>query len=49
MIYGTGHVLAGQLAGWKTIRVKIFPGTLTETQIKLIRLAENLQRENYRA
>lgn len=44
MIFGHGRWLAAKAAGLKTIRVKIYPASLTDTEIMLIRAAENLQR-----
>ena len=45
MIFGHGRWLAAKAAGKKTLEVKIFPATLSETQFKLIRAAENLHRK----
>jgi ParB family transcriptional regulator, chromosome partitioning protein len=45
MIYGHGRLLAAKSAGIKTLEVKIYPASLTATQFKLIRGAENLQRK----
>jgi ParB-like chromosome segregation protein Spo0J len=44
MIAGHGRLLAARSAGLKTLRTNIFPASLTETQFKLIRAAENLHR-----
>src|SRR6266852_1400533 len=44
MIFGHGRWLAAKMAGLKTLRAKIYPASLTETETKLIRAAENLQR-----
>ena len=46
MIFGHGRWLAAQSAGIQTLEVKLFPSTLTDTQFKLIRAAENLQRKD---
>ena len=48
MIFGHGRWLAAKAAGLKTIRVKIYPASLTDTEIMLIRAAENLQRNELR-
>jgi ParB family transcriptional regulator, chromosome partitioning protein len=45
MIFGHGRYLAAKAAGIKTLEVKLFPATLSDTQFKLIRAAENLQRK----
>lgn len=45
MIFGHGRWLAAKAAGMKTLEVKLFPASLPETQFKLIRAAENLQRK----
>lgn len=45
MIYGHGRWLAAKSAGIKTLEVKLFPTSLSDTQFKLIRAAENLQRK----
>lgn len=44
MIFGHGRWLAAKAAGLKTLRARIYPASLTDTEIKLIRAAENLQR-----
>ncbi len=44
LIFGHGRLLAAQSAGMKTLEVKIYPASLTDTQFRLIRAAENLQR-----
>lgn len=45
LIFGHGRWLAAMAAGLKTLRVKIYPASLTDTEIKLIRAAENLHRK----
>ncbi len=45
MIFGHGRWLAAQAAGIKTLEVKLFPASLSDTQFKLIRAAENLHRK----
>jgi len=45
MIFGHGRWLAAKAVGIKTLEVKIFPQTVSETEFKLIRAAENLQRK----
>ena len=45
MIFGHGRYLAGPLAGFKTLEVKLWPASLPDTQFKLIRASENLQRK----
>lgn len=45
MIFGHGRWLAAKAAGIKTLEVKLFPASLSDTQFKLIRAAENLQRK----
>jgi hypothetical protein len=45
MIFGHGRWLAAKSAGIKTLEVKLFPSSLSDTQFKLIRAAENLQRK----
>src|SRR5262245_38466954 len=44
MIFGHGRYLAAKAAGIKTLEVKIYPASLTDTEFRLIRAAENLQR-----
>ncbi|MFL5241527.1 MAG: ParB/RepB/Spo0J family partition protein [Gemmataceae bacterium] len=44
MIFGHGRWLAAKAAGIKTLEVKLYPASLSDTQFKLIRAAENLQR-----
>src|SRR5579883_1092890 len=44
MIYGHGRWLSAKAAGIKTLEVKLFPSSLPDTQFKLIRASENLQR-----
>jgi ParB-like chromosome segregation protein Spo0J len=45
MIFGHGRFLAAKAAGIRTLEVKIFPATLSNTQFKLIRASENLKRK----
>jgi ParB/RepB/Spo0J family partition protein len=45
MIFGHGRWLAAKAAGMKTLEVKVFPAPLSDTQFRLIRAAENLQRK----
>jgi ParB-like chromosome segregation protein Spo0J len=45
LIWGHGRLLAARSAGIKTLEVKLFPASLSNTQFKLIRAAENLQRK----
>lgn len=45
MIFGHGRYLAAMSAGIKTLEVKLFPASLSDTQFRLIRAAENLQRK----
>ncbi len=45
MIFGHGRWLSAKSAAIKTLEVKIFPATLSETQFKLIRASENLHRK----
>jgi ParB family chromosome partitioning protein len=45
MIYGHGRYLSAKVVGIKTLEVKLFPASLSDTQFKLIRAAENLQRK----
>jgi ParB-like chromosome segregation protein Spo0J len=47
MIFGHGRWPAAKAAGIKTLEVKLFPASLSDTQFKLIRAAENLQRKEY--
>ncbi len=44
MIFGHGRWLAAKAVGIKTLRVRIYPSSLTDTEFRLIRAAENLQR-----
>ena len=44
IIFRLGNWLAAKAAGLKTLRARIYPAALTDTEIKLIRAAENLQR-----
>ncbi len=46
MIFGHGRWLAAKAVGKKTLEVKIYPASLPDTQFKLIRAAENLQRKD---
>jgi hypothetical protein len=45
MIFGHGRYLAAPGAGLKMLEVKLWPATLPESQFKLIRASENLQRK----
>src|SRR5260370_33715581 len=45
VIFGHGRWLAARAVGIKTLEVKLWPSSLPETQFKLIRAAENLQRK----
>jgi ParB-like chromosome segregation protein Spo0J len=49
MIFGHGRLLAARSAGMKTLEVKIYPASLTETQFRLIRAAENFHRTDLTA
>ena len=40
MIFGHGRWLAAKAAGMKTLEVKVFPASLSDTQFRLIRAAE---------
>src|SRR6266567_7620672 len=44
LIFGHGRWLAAKAAGIKTLEVKLYPASLSDTQFKLIRAAENWQR-----
>jgi ParB-like chromosome segregation protein Spo0J len=44
MPFGHGRWLAAKAVGIKTLEVKIYPASLTDTEFRLIRAAENLQR-----
>jgi ParB/RepB/Spo0J family partition protein len=44
LIFGHGRWLAAKAVGIKTLEVKLFPASLSDTQFSLIRAAENLQR-----
>ena len=44
MIFGHGRYLAAKAVGIKTLEVKVYPASLTDTEFRLIRAAENLQR-----
>jgi len=46
MIFGHGRWLAAKAVGITTLEVKIYPASLSDTQFKLIRAAENLQRKD---
>jgi len=46
MIWGTGRGLAAKAAGIKTLEVKLYPASLPDSQFKLKRAAENLQRKD---
>jgi ParB family transcriptional regulator, chromosome partitioning protein len=45
MIFGHGRWLAAKAAGIKMLEVKLFPASLSDTQFRLIRAAENVQRK----
>lgn len=45
VIFGHGRYLAAKAVGIKTLEVKLWPSSLPDTQFKLIRAAENLQRK----
>jgi ParB family chromosome partitioning protein len=45
MIFGHGRWLAAKSAGIKTLEVKVFPASISDTEFKLIRASENLQRK----
>lgn len=45
MIFGHGRWLAAKAAGIKTLEVKVYPASLSDTQFRLIRASENLQRK----
>lgn len=45
MIFGHGRFRAAKSAGIKTLEVKVFPASISDTQFKLIRAAENLHRK----
>ncbi len=44
IIFGHGRYAAAKSLGWKEIEAKVYPATLSETQWKVIRATENLQR-----
>jgi ParB/RepB/Spo0J family partition protein len=44
MIFGHGRFLAAKAVGIKTLEVKIYPASLTDTEFRLIKAAENLHR-----
>src|SRR5947209_7822816 len=44
LIFGHGRWLSAKAVGIKTLEVKLYPMSLTDTQFRLIRAAENLQR-----
>src|SRR6266581_3770424 len=44
LIFGHGRWLSAKAVGIKTLEVKLYPATLSDTQFRLIRAAENLQR-----
>ena len=46
MIFGHGRWLAATLAKIEKLETKIFPASLSQTRVKLIRIAENLQRKD---
>jgi len=45
VIFGHGRWLAARAVGIRTLEVKLWPASLPDTQFKLIRAAENLQRK----
>src|ERR1700747_3321288 len=45
MIFGHGRWLAAKAAGIKTLEGRLFPASISDTQFKLIRAAENLHRK----
>jgi ParB-like chromosome segregation protein Spo0J len=47
LIYGHGRFAAAKLLGWKEIETKVYLGTLTPTQLLIIRAAENLHRADW--
>lgn len=49
LIFGHGRFLAARYAGIKALEVKVYPASLTETQFRLIRLAENIHRQDLTA
>jgi len=46
MIFGHGRLLAAKSAGIKSLEVKLYPSSISDTQFRLIRAAENLQRKD---
>ncbi len=44
IIYGHGRYAAAKRLGWREIEAKIYPASLSETQWRIIRACENLQR-----
>jgi ParB-like chromosome segregation protein Spo0J len=46
MIFGHGRLLAARSAGIKTLETKLYPSSMPDTQFRLIRAAENLQRKD---
>jgi ParB-like chromosome segregation protein Spo0J len=44
LIFGHGRLLSAKSAGIKTLEVKLYPASLSDTEFRLIRAAENLQR-----
>jgi ParB family chromosome partitioning protein len=46
MIWGHGRLLSAISARIKTLEVKLFPASISNTQFKLIRASENLQRKD---
>jgi ParB family chromosome partitioning protein len=49
LIFGHGRVLSALSAEIETVETKIYPASLTETQFRLIRAAENFQRTDLTA
>lgn len=47
IIFAHGRYLAAKAIGIKTLEVKIYSASLSDTQIKLMRASENLQRKDY--
>jgi len=46
LIFGHGRWLSAKTVGIKTLEVKLYPASLSDTQFKLIRAAENLHRKD---
>jgi hypothetical protein len=49
LIYGHGRLLAALSAGLKSLEVKIYPATISETKFRLIRASENFHRTDWTA